>query len=233
MWRGYKTSDDLLKAIQDSRIYDLRLYDLRKDDMYWLDIATGHLKLPIKEGRVLGAYWASICGKTGKDIRLPSRIVTDRLHWHDVFCIANLYCTHGTNTLSFGHYPVSVRSMFNGASFSSDSPFTLEIVDSVINVGSMFYCTSGLNEVRFADCELMGLRDLFVGSEVETVKFENCTIELDEDSINDYVGCASEVFAYHMTKLTIKNCNSTFITTILGMFDGVDGFNNLEIEILD
>ena len=233
MWHGYKTSDDLLKAIQDSRIYDLKLRDLSKDDMYWLDIASGHLKLPIKDARVRGADWQSICQRTGKDVRLPSRIVTEKLHWNHVFCVANLYCIHGNNTLSFGNYPVSVHSMFNGASFSSDSPFSLEIVDSVINVGSMFYCSYGLDEVRFTDCELIGLRDLFVGSEVETVRFENCTIELDDDSINDYVGCASEVFAYHMTKLTIKNCDSAFIKTIMGMFDGVDGFENLEIEILD
>jgi hypothetical protein len=233
MWHGYKTSDDLLKAIQDSRIYDLKLRDLSKDDMYWLNIDSGHLKLPIKDARVQGADWVSICKKTGRDVRLPSRIETDRLHWNHVFSAANLCCIHGTNTLSFGHYPVSAHSMFNGASFSSDSPFLLEIVGSAINVGSMFFSSSGLNVVSFKDCELNGLRELFVGSEVETVKFENCTIILDYDSINGYVGCAGEIFASGMNKLTMKNCDSAFITTIMGMFDGVDGFENLEIEILD
>lgn len=43
----------------------------------------------------------------------------------------------------------------------------------------------------------------------------------------------SDVFAYHMTKLTMKRCYPVFITTILGVFDGVDEFKNLEIEILD
>lgn len=233
MWRGYNTSDDLLKAIQDSRIYDLKLRNLSKDDMYWLNIDSGHLKLPIKEGYVQGADWQSICQRTGKDVRLPSRIVTDRLHWNHVFSAANLYCIHGTNTLSFGHYPVSLRHMFNGASFESDSPFSLEIIDSVVNVGSMFYCSYGLDEVRFTDCELIALGDLFVGSDVETVKFENCTIILDDDSINDYVGCASEIFASGMNKLIMKHCDYAFITTIMGMFDGVDGFESLEIEILD
>ena len=233
MWHGYKTSDDLLKAIQDSRIYDLKLRDLSKDDMYWLNIDSGHLKLPIKDARVWGADWGSICKKTGRDVCLPSRIETDRLHWNHVFWIASLYCIHGINTLSFGHYPVSVHSMFNGASLSSDSPFSLEIVNSVVNVCSMFYCSSGLDEVSFTDCELTGLRDLFVGSDVETVKFENCTIILDDDSINDYVGCASEIFASGMNKLIMKHCDYAFITTIMGMFDGVDGFESLEIEILD
>lgn len=233
MWRGYKTSDELSRAIEDARIYDLKIRDLSKDDMYWLNIDSGHLKLPIKDARVQGADWVSICKKTGRDLRLPSRIETDRLHWNHVFCVANLYCIHGINTLSFGHYPVSVHSMFNGASFSSDSPFSLEIVDSVVNVCSMFFCSSGLDEVSFKDCELKGLRDLFVGSDVETVRFENCTIILDDDLINDYVGCASEIFASGTTKLTMKNCDSAFIKTIMGMFDGVDGFNDLEIEILD
>lgn len=43
----------------------------------------------------------------------------------------------------------------------------------------------------------------------------------------------SDVFSHHMTKLTMKRCYPMFITTILGMFDGVDRFENLEIEILD
>ena len=169
MWRGYKTSDELSRAIEDARIYDLRFYDLCEGDLYWLNVASGNMKLPVKDARVLGADWINISIKTGKDVQLPSRIETDRLHWHGVFFAANLCCMHGTNTLSFGNYPVSACSMFNGASFSSDSPFTLEIVESVINVGSMFFCSSGLDEVSFKDCELKGLRDLFVGSDVDCV----------------------------------------------------------------
>lgn len=233
MWRGYKTSDELSRAIEDAHIYDLRFYDLCEGDLYWLNVASGNMKLPVKDARVLGADWINISIKTSKDVQLPSRIETDRLHWHGVFFAANLCCIHGTNTLSFGQYPVSVCSMFNGASFSSDSPFTLEIVESIINVGSMFFCSSGLDEVSFKECELKGLRDLFVGSDVDVARFENCVIELDDDSIDDYVGCAEDVFAKHMIKLTMKNCNSEFVKTILGMFDGVDGFENLEIEILD
>lgn len=233
MWRGYKTSDELSRAIEDARVYDLRFYDLCEGDLYWLNVASGNIKLPVKEARVLGADWINISIKTGKDVQLPSRIETDRLHWHGVFFAANLCCIHETNTLSFGQYPVSTCSMFNGASFSSDSPVTLEIVESVINVGSMFFCSSGLDEVSFKDCELKGLRDLFVGSDVDVVRFENCVIELDDDSIDDYVGCAKDVFAKHMIKLTMKNCNSEFVKTILGMFDSVDGFEDLEIKILD
>ena len=229
MWHGYKTSDDLVRAIMDAKINKLRFDGVRYSTLYCLDNMAGILELPVRNSCVQGAEWRKI----SNTISLPSTIETTRLHWIRVFHAASLYCIHENNTLSFGNYPVSVRHMFNGASFESDSSFSLEIVNSVINVGSMFYCSYGLDEVRFTDCELIALGDLFVGSDVETVKFENCTIELDEDSINDYVGCASEVFAHHMTKLTMKRCHPTFITTILGMFDVVDGFENLEIEILD
>ena len=229
MWKWYETGDELVRAIRDAKIDNLRFDRVRCSTLYSLDDSTGIFELPVRNSCVQGVEWL----KTLHTISLPSKIETTRLHWTSVFHAAKLYCIHGNNTLSFGNYPVSVRHMFNGAMFHSDSPFSLEMMDSVINVGSMFYCTSGLYEVRFTDCELIGLRDLFVGSEVETVKFENCTIELDEDSINDYVGCASEVFAHHMTKLTMKRCHPTFITTILGMFDRVNGFENLEIEILD
>ena len=229
MWKWYETGDELVRAIGDAKINELRFDKVRYSTLYSLDDSTGIFELPVRNSCVQGVEWRQVSYTIG----LPSKIETSRLHWTSVFYAAKLYCIHGNNTLSFGDYPVSVCHMFNGAMFYSDSLFSLEMMDSVINVGSMFYGTSGLYEVRFTDCELIGLRDLFVGSEVETVKFENCTIELDEDSINDYVGCASEVFAHHMTKLTMKRCHPTFITTILGMFKGVDGFENLEIEILD
>lgn len=229
MWKWYEAGYELVRAINDAKINSLRLDGVRYSALYSLDDSTGIFELPVRNSCVQGAEWRKIL----YTVSLPSKIETTRLHWTSVFHAAKLYCIHGNNTLSFGNYPVSVRHMFDGAMFCSDSPFSFEIMDSVINVGSMFYCSYGLYEVRFTDCELIGLRDLFVGSEVETVRFENCTIELDEDSINDYVGCASEVFAYHMTKLTMKRCHPTFITTILGMFDRVDGFENLEIEILD
>jgi hypothetical protein len=229
MWKWYETGDELVRAIGDAKINELRFDGVRYSTLYSLDDSTGIFELPIRSSCVQGAEWRQV----SYTIDLPSKIETSRLHWTSVFYAAKLYCIHGNNTLSFGNYPVSVRHMFDGAMFCSDSPFSFEIMDSVINVGSMFYCSYGLYEVRFTDCELIGLRDLFVGSEVETVRFENCTIILDDDSINDYVGCASDVFAYHMTKLTMKRCHPTFITTILGMFDGVDGFENLEIEILD
>ena len=191
------------------------------------------MKLPIKEGHVHGADWWSMHRKTGKSVRLPSRIQTTHLHWNAVFHAARLYCIYGINTMSFGKSLVSLNSMFSGAIFSGDSPFSFEIENSNIVVGSMFYCTSGLFKVTFKNCNLHGLRDLFVRSDVETVMFDTCSIELDEDSINDYVGCGSEVFSHKMTKLIVKNCDSAFITTIVGMFDNIDGFENLEIEILD
>lgn len=229
MWKWYETGDELVRAIGDAKINDLRFEKVRCSTLYALDDSTGIFELPVRNSCVQGAEWRQV----SYTIDLPSKIKTSRLHWTSVFHAAKLYCIHGNNMLSFGDYPVSVRHMFNGAMFCGDSPFSFEIEDSVINVGSMFYCSHGLYEVRFTDCELIGLRDLFVCSEVETVKFEHCTIVLDDDSINDYVGCAIDVFAHHMTKLTLKDCNSAFITTILGMFDGVDGFENLEIEILD
>lgn len=229
MWRWYETGDELVGAIRDAKINKLRFDGVRYSTLYCLDDMAGILELPVRNSCVQGAEWRKI----SNTISLPSTIETTRLHWTSVFHGASLYCIHGNNTLSFGNYPVSVRHMFNGASFESNSPFSLEIVDSVINVGSMFYCSYGLDEVRFTDCELIALGDLFVGSDVETVKFENCTIILDDDSINDYVGCASEIFASGMNKLIMKHCDYAFITTIMGMFDGVDGFENLEIEILD
>ena len=34
MWRGYKTSEELSRAIEDARVYELRFYDLCGGDLY-------------------------------------------------------------------------------------------------------------------------------------------------------------------------------------------------------
>ena len=94
----------------------------------------------------------------------------------------------------------------------------------------MFYCSKGLQHVIFKNCELAGIANVFLDSDVQHVTFDNCS---EMYVRGDYKGLASMIFASHTTKLTLKNCKADFVNTIIGMFDVVDGFDNLEIEILD
>ena len=184
--------------------------------------------LPSDDKDVIGIDWREC---PSLRIVLPDDMSENGLSYTNTFKYANVL-TNGNNEFYFGNEHIGTNGMFEGAVFKSFE-FGLTIRDGVLDVKSMFHRSVGLRYVNFKNCELSGFANLFTDSDVRYVTFENCTIELDDDSINDYVGCASDVFAYHMTKLTMKDCDSAFITTILGMFDGVDGFENLEIEILD
>lgn len=106
----------------------------------------------------------------------------------------------------------------------------MTIFDSILNINSMFHHSSGLQDVIFKNCELTGITNVFLDSDVRHVTFDNCS---EMYVRGDYKGLASMIFASHTTKLTLKNCKADFVNTIIGMFDEVDGFENLEIEILD
>ncbi len=119
--------------------------------------------------------------------------------------------------------------MFKGAEFRNFGG-ELTIRDSFLEVSSMFYCSSGLNDVTFKNCLLWGFDGLLVGSDVKHVIFENCASSCD---FNDYTGRADDVFHRYMASLTLKNCDNSLVNTIMKMFDGNKYFKDLEINIID
>ena len=82
----------------------------------------------------------------------------------------------------------------------------------------------------FKNCELIGITNVFLDSDVRHVTFENCSNWYIDNEDNEV---ASTVFDRRMDRLTLKNCDVDFVNYIISMFNGVGGFDNLEIEILD
>lgn len=181
--------------------------------------------LPSDNNDVIGIDWREC---PSLRIVLPDDMSENGLSYTNTFKYANIL-TNGNNVFYFGNKHIGTNGMFEGAVFKSFE-YGLTIRDSALDVKSMFHRSSGLLCVTFKNCELSGFDNLFTNSNVRYVTFENCS---NDEALRDNYGVASNVFNCDMTRVTLKSCEPDFVVTIIAMFDGVDGFENLEIEILD
>lgn len=181
--------------------------------------------LPCDNRDVLGIDWREC---PSLRIVLPDDMSRNGLSYTNTFKYANVL-TNGNNEFYFGDEHISTNGMFEGVIFKHFE-YELTIRDSALDVKSMFHRSSGLLCVTFKNCELSGFDNLFTNSNVRYVTFENCS---NDEALRDNYRVASNVFNCDMTRVTLKSCEPDFVATIIAMFDGVDGFENLEVEILD
>lgn len=181
--------------------------------------------LPCDNRDVLGIDWREC---PSLRIVLPDDMSRHGLSYTNTFKYANVL-TNGNDEFYFGDEHISTNGMFEGVIFKHFE-YGLTIRDSALDVKSMFHRSSGLLCVTFKNCELSRFDNLFTNSNVRYVTFENCS---NDEALGDNYRIASNVFNCDMTRVTLKSCEPDFVSTIIAMFDGFDGFENLEIEILD
>ena len=192
-------------------------------NMYTIDYAENEFILPEVHDRIIGPDWTQL---QHRGIRLPEDMYMVGMSYDNTFEDARVIGHSGVNKLSFGDAYIRVDYMFYNANFYNFGG-ELTVVDSILNVDSMFYCSKGLQHVIFKNCELAGLTNVFLDSEVRHVTFDNCS---NRYAVNVDNGVATMIFDRRMDTLTLRNCEDDFVNTIMRMFDG---FENLEIEILD
>ncbi len=61
------------------------------------------------------------------------------------------------------------------------------------------------------------------------MSFDNCSNWYTDNEDKSVAGMIFDRHGYDVE----KNCDTDFVNYVVGMFDGVDGFDDLEIEILD
>lgn len=230
MYKNFRTPQEFISEYEDlcekQCITSLKYGGSQELNWYTIDYGDNEFILPEVNDRVIGVDWTQL---THRWIRLPENMYMCGMSYDNTFEGARVIGHSGVNKLSFGNEYIRVDYMFHNANFYNFGG-ELTIVDSILNVDSMFYCSKGLQHVIFKNCELAGLTNVFLDSEVRHVTFDNC---LNRYAVNDYKGVATMVFDQSMKTLTLKNCDTDFVNSVVSMFDEVDGFENLEIEILD
>lgn len=230
MYKNFRTSQEFVGEYEDlcekQCITSLKYGGSQELNMYTIDYAENEFILPEVNDRIIGVDWTQL---QHRGIRLPEDMYMVGMSYDNTFEDARVIGHSGVNKLSFGDEYIRVDYMFYNANFYNFGG-ELTIVDSILNVDSMFYCSKGLQHVIFKNCELAGLTNVFLDSEVRHVTFDDCS---NRYAVNNDNRAATMVFDRRMDTLTLRNCEDDFVNTIMRMFDEVDGFENLEIEILD
>lgn len=230
MYKNFRTAQEFINEYEDlcekQCITSLKYGGSQDLNMYTIDYAENEFILPEVNERIIGVHWTDL---SPRGIRLPEDMYMFGSSYDNTFEGALVIGHSGVNKLSFGNQYTSVNGMFCNADFYNFGG-ELTVADSILNVDSMFYYSKGLQHVIFKNCELTGITNVFLDSDVRRVTFDNYSNWYVD---NEDKGVAGTVFDRRMDGLTLKNCDADFVNYIISMFDGVDGFENLEIEILD
>ena len=229
MQKYYKEESEFIAAINELNSEKLRYEYISGGADYVLDEYHNTFRLPTNnKNEIVGVSWRDVT----KRIVLPEVMPTIGLSYYGTFDHAIITPDYFDSKLIFGQVEISVFWLFSRATFV-DYASRLTVQDSWLKVFGMFWGTKGLHTVTFDNCKLGDMNYLFTNSDVENVIFRKCSL-LDCDKHYDYkdIG-ACKVFATNMKTLTLKNCDCEFVNTIVGMFNGVTDFKDLEINIVD
>lgn len=230
MFKEYKTVGDFIVGCSDFCVENgltlLKYGGTTDEGVYKVNEDGCGFLLPYNNDCIISGEWGQL---QGMEILLPKDMNSFGKSYINTFAESRISSNLRSNEFYFGDRYISVEGMFKGAEFRNFNG-EITIRDSFLEVSSMFYCISGLNDVTFKNCLLWGFDGLLVGSGVKHVTFENCSSSCD---FNDYTGRADDVFHRYMTSLTLKNCDNSLVNTIVEMFDGNEYFKDLEINIID
>lgn len=230
MYKNFRTPQEFISEYEDlcekQCITSLKYGGSQELNRYTIDFGDNEFILPEVNDRIIGVNWTQL---PNRGIRLPEDMYVCGMSYDNTFEGARVLGHSGINKLSFGNDYIRVNYMFYNADFHNFGG-ELTITDSILNVDSMFSCSKGLQHVTFKNCELTGLSNVFLDSDIKHVTFDNCS---NRYAVNDDKGVATMVFDQRMKTLTLRNCDTDFVNSVVSIFDGVDGFENLEIEILD
>lgn len=221
---------EFIAAINELESDELRYEYISGTNNYDIDDYNNTFRLPVTDNLgISGVNWKLVT----KSIMLPTVMPTIGISYHGTFEGA-LITTEDTNgKIIFGQKEISTYRLFVDATFfGCENGLTIQ--DSWLRANAMFFDSRELRKVTFDNCRLGDMKYLFTHSDVEDVIFKKCSL-LDCDQNRNYkdVG-ADKVFSAKMKTLTLKNCDTKFVDTIVGMFEDMGyPFGNLEINIID
>lgn len=221
---------EFITAINELESDELRYEYISGTNNYDIDDYNNTFRLPVTDNLgISGVNWKLVT----KSIMLPTVMPTIGISYHGTFEGA-LITTEGTDgKIIFCQDEISTYRMFANATFARcDNGLTIQ--DSWLRAGEMFFDSHELRKVTFDNCKLGDMKYLFTHSDVEHVTFRKCSL-LECGKHRNYKDVsADKVFSTKMKTLTLKNCDTQFVDTIIGMFEDMGyPFGNLEINIID
>lgn len=125
-----------------------------------------------------------------------------------------------------------MEKMFYGSVFE-DFYVSLMITRSWLNAKGLFRGSKQLSHVYFDECKFTAIDNIFFESDVETVKFEECSLD---ENFNMYTQLSTlfGVFGGKIERIELNNCDENLVAAIMYLYRQYDYTDcDFEIEIVE
>lgn len=243
-WETFTRTKNFSKALQSVDVHPLKFVTHGDEKEWKLNTETGEFTSPIAlDGRIVsmkdlgidrpvllpyiletGNYTDAFSGKT--------KPITYNLTFSDCVIAFDDGNGHRGDIITTDEEFVNMEEMFRGTTFE-DFHVSLMITRSWLNAKGLFRGSKQLSHVYFDECKFTAMDDIFVESDVETVTFEECSLD---ENFNMYTQLSTlfGVFGGNIKRIELNNCDDKLVAAIMHLYRQYDYSDcDFEIEIVE
>lgn len=243
-WETFTRTKNFSEALRGVNVRILRFVTHGDEKEWKLNTETGEFTSPIAlDGRIVsmkdlgidrpvllpytletGTYTDAFSGK--------KKTITYNLTFSDCEIAFDDGNGHKSDIITTNEEFVNMEEMFRDSTFK-DFNVSLMITRSWLNAKGLFRGSKQLSHVYFDECKFTGIDSLLFESEVETVTFEECSLDGNFNmftQLSTFFG----VFGGNIKRIELNNCDDKFVAAIMYLYRQYDYSNfDFEIEIVE
>lgn len=243
-WETFTRTKNFSKALKSVNARPLRFVTHGDEKEWKLNTETGEFTSPIAlDGRIVsmkdlgidrpvllpytletGTYTDAFSGK--------KKTITYNLTFSDCEIAFNDENGHKSDIITTNEEFVNMEEMFRDSTFNNFY-VSLMITRSWLNAKGLFRGSKQLSHVYFDECKFTGIDSLLFESEVETVTFEECSLD---ENFNMFTQLSTffGVFGGNIKRIELNNCDDKFVAAIMYLYRQYDYSDfDFEIEIVE
>lgn len=243
-WETFTRTREFSEALRFVNVRPLKFVTHGNEKDWKLNTETGEFTSPIAlDGRIVsmknlgidrpvllphaletGTYKDAFSGKT--------KPITYNLTFSDCVIAFSDECGHKGDIITTNDEFADMTEMFHGSTFK-DFHVSLMITRSWLNAKGLFSGSKQLRHVYFDRCKFTAIDELLIESDVETVKFEECSLD---EHINMQIELSTflSVFGSKIKRIELKSCDDKLVSSIMYLYRSADHSSfDFEIDIVE
>lgn len=243
-WETFTRTKEFSEALKSVNARPLRFVTHGDEKEWKLNTVTGEFTSPIAlDGRIVsmkdlgidrpvllphaletGTYTCAFSGKT--------KPISYYLTFSECVITRDGGDVHVSDIITTNHQFLNMEKMFYGSVFE-DFYVSLMITRSWLNAKGLFRGSKQLSHVYFDECKFTAIDNIFFESDVETVKFEECSLD---ENFNMYTQLSTlfGVFGGKIKRIELNNCDENLVAAIMYLYRQYDYTDcDFEIEIVE
>lgn len=243
-WNTFTRTKEFSEALQSVNVSPLRFVTHGDEKEWKLNTVTGEFTSPIAlDGRIVSMKDLGIDRPVLLPYALETGTYTDAfsgrkkpIAYNLTFSDCEIAFDDGngckSDIITTNEEFVNMEEMFRDSTFK-DFNVSLMITRSWLNAKGLFRGSKQLRYVYFDECKFTEIDSLLFESEVETVTFEECSLD---ENFNMFTKLSTlfGVFGGNIKRIELKSCDDMLVAAIMYLYSQYDYSDfDFEIEIIE